>query len=460
MEVEIPVNKVLDAREKRSFYRSKIANSGHANISFTLNIPGYPKSNEVVNSFFKVVLEDLKGFLIANRIFINNDELNIIDEAGNFFLTGLTIEQNNLHGIKNITEKFEERHELGRLIDVDIFDSNNLPISSGKHKKCVICSDKSALECMREENHTFDELRSVIFTNISDYCEKRRKTSIKKKLSQLATKSLLYEMSLTPKPGLVDFYDSGSHSDMDFQMFLNSTSALTPFWFEFADLGLNYKHSITNALSEVREIGLRAEAEMFASTNGVNTQKGLVFLLGLSVFTTAYVLKDHSTFSEKRFQDTLKKVTLNLIENELLNKSVSNTSHGIEVFNKYGLKGAGARYQAQYGFPIVFEDVLPYLFQYLNDETLSKKQETDLVLKNALLIIISKLDDTNVLYRKGIQTAEKLKSFASDVLNKNNTYDNLCKFCLNENVSPGGAADILAISLFIFSVAKEFDYTK
>ena len=46
-------------------------------------------------------------------------------------------------------------------------------------------------------------------------------------VAQQATRSLLYEVSITPKPGLVDRIDSGAHTDMDFFTYLDSSVALT-----------------------------------------------------------------------------------------------------------------------------------------------------------------------------------------------------------------------------------------
>jgi len=44
-----------------------------------------------------------------------------------------------------------------------------------------------------------------------------------------AEKALLYEVALTPKPGLVDRNNSGAHSDMDFFTFLDSIVSLSPY---------------------------------------------------------------------------------------------------------------------------------------------------------------------------------------------------------------------------------------
>lgn len=41
----------------------------------------------------------------------------------------------------------------------------------------------------------------------------------------MAYKSLIYEVSISPKPGLVTSISNGSHSDMDFNTFVASADA-------------------------------------------------------------------------------------------------------------------------------------------------------------------------------------------------------------------------------------------
>ena len=49
-------------------------------------------------------------------------------------------------------------------------------------------------------------------------------------LAEAACRSLLDELHATPKPGLVDMNNNGSHSDMDAAMFERSTEALMPYF--------------------------------------------------------------------------------------------------------------------------------------------------------------------------------------------------------------------------------------
>ena len=451
------IDKILEAREQRAKKRNIFVEKSLPTISLTLNIPGYPKVNELVTSFFVDVLEDLKIFLLANRIFIfDNEKISIIDEAGCFYVVGLKVESSEIEKIKQQTERFEETHLLGRIIDVDIFNEKGKPISSGKEKSCIICENKSAVQCMREKNHSYEELRTIIFEKIRTFLLTKRTKNIQRKLSEIALKSLLFEVSLSPKPGLVDFFSSGSHSDMNFYSFLNSTSAISQFWNEFATAGFKTDENFKDALSIVRVIGLKAEKEMYNSTNGVNTQKGLIFLLGLSIFTTANLLKKGDVFDEIIFKKMLKTICYKLVDNELIRDDFDSKTHGQKTYKKFGIKGAGARFQTEQGFPLVFDEILPFLENNLNEKIFSNKKKFDDVLKNTIIKIISILDDSNVLYRKGEVVAENLKKMAFQVLSNDKKYEDLCEYCLKENISPGGAADMLAVSLFFYFVKREF----
>lgn len=453
--------KVLKAREDRAEIRSKIAQGEIASVSLTLNIPGYPKHNHLTELFFKELVNDLKIVLAANRIqILKKEELNIIDEAGHFYILGLSKTTTSLTIIKKITEVFENSHTLGRIVDADVFDQNGKPVSSGKKKACIICANKSAVECMREQNHEHDELRTFIFDKLQNYLTYQRAEFIKRKLSEIAAKSLLYEVSLAPKPGLVDFNSSGAHSDMNYYTFLNSSSAISQYWYLFAEAGLKFNDNLSKALPIVRQIGLKAEQAMFSATGNVNTQKGLIFLLGLSAFTTAYLFKETNIFDEILFRKTIKEICNNLIETELINTTSEANTHGEETFKKYGLQGAGVRFEAQNGFPIVFNEALPYLDKELIDHTLLDKEKTDIILTTCLLKIISTLNDSNVLYRKGLKKSEELKEFALLVLKNKKSYTEFCDRCQAENISPGGSADMLALALFFYFVKHELILNK
>lgn len=444
--------KVLQSREERALRREKLAKKLQASLSMTLNIPGYPKSNEITEGVFSIILNDLKIFLKANRIqIVEKTIINFTDEAGQMFLVALDEESSKLIKIKEKTEKFEESHKLGRIIDVDIFDENGKPISSGKSKKCIICENSSAINCMRGQKHNYKELRTHIFKLLKEYQNTYELELLENTLTEFANRAILYEISLSPKPGLVNYYNSGAHEDMNFYTFLNSASSLAPYWRKFVKAGNNFTGKPDEVLPIVRQIGLRAELAMFRSTTNVNTHKGIIFLMGLSVFSVAWSIKQNKAIEESDFIDKIKQICFNLVDNELITKKII-TTHGENCFKKYGYQGAGVRHEVQKGMPIVFDYALPFCEEKLKNLSLLNRGELNEILHKTLLLIISHLNDSNVLYRKGKQKAAELKKMAKLASTGDIKYDDLNEFCLRENISPGGSADMLAITLFFFFV--------
>ena len=125
----------------------------------------------------------------------------------------------------------------------------------------------------------------------------------------------------------------------------------------------------------------------------------------------------------------------------------------------------GARQIAASGYRILFEDWLPYL---RTDERAS----SPLHLQKLLLRIMSTLDDTCVVKRAGAERAQLVKGEAEAMLmaeekwffakpcekyfssdeTKQNQLQELCDRYAAEGISPGGAADMLALTIFIDSI--------
>ncbi|MCP4215515.1 MAG: hypothetical protein GY765_12755, partial [bacterium] len=195
------LNKILQAREGRFALRKRFASEGRASLSLSLNIPGYPKTTPGISWFFKKATVDLQRFLTAHRVgTYPKDAVDHPDEAGDFFIVPLKKNSLSLREIKHICETFEESHPVGRVIDVDVTGPDMENISSGKAKTCFICKSTPAIQCMRENTHTKEELRKYIFAQIVYYVEKYREKDTCRKLATFALKAVLYEVSLSPKP--------------------------------------------------------------------------------------------------------------------------------------------------------------------------------------------------------------------------------------------------------------------
>lgn len=438
----------MKARDQRAFLKSQIALDSLPCLSLSLNVPGFPKSNPTVSVFFQSCLSDLKQFFIAHRIEIHeNNIVEICDAAGDFFLVPFSINDYSLEEIKQFCEDFEENHPLGRFIDVDLNDQQGNSVTSGKSKLCFFCREKPAIECRREKVHEFDELRSYMFSEMAEYCRKQREERIARKLSELAQQAILAEISLTPKPGLVDQVSSGSHADMDFQTFVDSTNAISPWFGELVREGFAFhEKDLIQALPRLREIGLRMESDMFEATGNVNTQKGIIFLMGLSLFACGKLFGHSDHFQVEEFRGIMKAICKDLVKNELINAATSGKSHGEKIFREYGF--TGARGEAESGFSTVFDFGLPQLIQLkeLNDETLMK----------CFLSIAANNNDTNILYRSNPEVLNAFRKLCNITLEDFNqaNYTALIDFCKHENISPGGSADLLAVSIFVWSVLQ------
>jgi len=436
----------LTAKDNRAALKHQLTGKGLPLLSLSLNVPGFPKSNPIVQQFFGYCLQELKYFLKAHLLCLDEEtSLESCDDAGNLFL--VPILSTNFSGteLKLLCELFEERHPLGRFLDVDLNDEQGNTISSGKSKPCFYCLEQPAISCRRCQSHDIGELRSFMFSKMQVYCQSERESTIVKKISSLALKSLLKEISLTPKPGLVDRFNNGSHTDMSFMTFIESTAAISS-WFEpLARLGFNFHEAdLTKALPAIREIGLRMETEMYKVTGNINTQKGIIFLMGLTLFACGKVFSQSDQFNQEQFQFLVREICKDMVRNEFGSISQKTMSHGEEIYLKHGY--SGARGEAASGFQTVFEFGLPWLE---NPELPVEEAMT-----RCLLSIAAKNNDTNILYRRGpgvLLVFQELCHAAAVDFN-DSTFKAVAEFCRSENISPGGSADLLAISIFIHSV--------
>ena len=441
-----PLPSILAAREQRVLLKKSLLLKGYPCVSLSLNVPGFPKSNPTVKAFFNLCLMDMKYFLKARLIeILDNDAIVITDDAGDYFLASCSSGTLGLPDVKQIFEDFEEGHALGRFIDVDLNDFQGETISSGKSKPCFFCHKKPAIECRRQNTHNHAQLRSFMFAGMTEYYNHQREAAISRFLASLALKAVLYEISLSPKPGLVDKFSNGSHSDMSYQTFLASSSAISGWFAEMVLAGLGFRGSdLTAALPVIRNIGLRMESAMYHSTQHINTQKGIIFLMGLSLFACGKLYSRGDDFDELQFRVIIRDICQDLVRKELGMNSRADKSHGEEVFGQYGF--SGARGEAESGFRTVFEFGLPQLNAAADVD--------DDALFRCFLAMAANNDDTNILYRQGLEVLTKFKDLCTVALDNYNpmNYSIVADYCKSENISPGGSADLLAVAFFIWSV--------
>jgi triphosphoribosyl-dephospho-CoA synthetase len=251
---------------------------------------------------------------------------------------------------------------------------------------------------------------------------------------------------------------------MDYFTFLDSSAALAGYFQELAQAGYTFDaEDMTQTLPRIREIGLKMETAMFQATGGVNTQKGLIFLLGLSLFATSYLLARDGSFTVRKCRDVIRAICRNLVQKELHTSCENEPTHGISCFRQYGTEYGGVRQEAQEGLPSVFEHGL----LELNTQLSGQEDRTNAaVLNNALIQTLLRLmtvvNDTNILYRKDLGTLNTIKQMAQHVLDagtqdeRSRRYVQLINYCQQKQVSPGGSADLLAVTIFFSFVQQRF----
>lgn len=276
-------------------------------------------------------------------------------------------------------------------------------------------------------------------------------------LGELATRSILLEVSSHPKPGLVTPFSPGAHRDMDFTLFMKSTAVLSQGFKEVSHFGYNYKGDLEKMLPPLRKLGLEVEERMFEVTKGINTQKGLIFLFYLILGSSGYLLNKRK-LSPKNIASSVSKITSGITTKELgsVKKTKKTLSKGENTFVKHGI--TGIRGEVEKGLPSVMETGLPEFkkaYEITNDLNKSSL--------HALIALMSVAEDTNIISRNGIDTYYDVQKKSKEILQVGGilTPIGLSKILdlemdfLKRNISPGGAADLLSATLFLYFVDKE-----
>ncbi len=264
----------------------------------------------------------------------------------------------------------------------------------------------------------------------------------------LAVDALLAEARLAPKPGLVDSRGSGAHRDLNLALMCRSAKVLGPAFTAMADAGQR-AGAPTLALREtLGRLGRDAEATMMAATGGVNTHRGAIWAMGLLVAAAAIERVD----AEPRASAEARTAALAAeIARHADRFAPTRTGHkGEQACLTFQV--SGARGQAQAGFPQVMLQGLPELRR-----SRARGDSETAAQLNTLLAIIGRLDDTCVLSRGGPAALHHLQASAAGVLAMGGVASlagrrvlrRLDADALAAGISPGGAADLLAATLFL-----------
>lgn len=286
--------------------------------------------------------------------------------------------------------------------------------------------------------------------NIDNFCEY---------ISKCAVESLLYEVSATPKPGLVDRNNSGAHSDMDFFTFMSSSAVLGQYFYKCSEKGLNESIDDDRELfNQLRKIGIDAEHKMFQATGGVNTHKGLVFSLGIICAATSncFLSMNKESLTIEVICKKVANMTKGISAKELNINKKDKLTYGEKLYKKYGIKGI--RGEVEEGFITVRETSFPV---YLNLKQSGEIAIND-ILVQVLLHLMTVTEDTNVVARHDLKTLEYVKKSAKEALQLGGILtpegkafiEKMDEDFISKNISPGGSADLLAVTHMFYLMTE------
>lgn len=274
-------------------------------------------------------------------------------------------------------------------------------------------------------------------------------------VGRLAERALRGELELTPKPGLVDRANSGAHRDMDFATFDASIGAIAPWLRHFAQRGIDSCDSAAAAvLPLLRRDGRGCESDMFTATGGVNTHKGAVFSFALLCAAAGRLLGRGARIDEGAVCAEVAILGAGLVAAELGTGREPRTA-GERMYRAHGL--TGARGEAEGGFATArVHGVLPYR------RARARGVAEAPALHESLLQLLANNADTNLVSRGGLDGLRYVRDEARRVLagtgcgsaERTTALIAFDDALIRRNLSPGGSADLLAVSWFLAQLGE------
>lgn len=425
----ISLTALLDARERRSAQqRALLHRFGQPLICFTMNIAGPEKCSPLIEKGFQLGSRLLRDQLTALRIPLLHTQEQLLPTGPE----GYYVAAASPDALKALTTALEDSLPVGRLFDMDVLHSDGQKVSRSSPRTCLLCNRPAAI-CGRSRAHALPELQACTKELLLQAVRQQQA----RLLASLATRALLFEVCVTPKPGLVDCNNSGSHADMDRFTFMASAAALSPYFEDFARIGMETAVlSPAEAFSRLRLHGREAEGAMLRATGGVNTHKGAIFTLGLLCAAAGR--------SNSREPAHLA-ATVAALTQGLTARECACARHGV----------AGARAEVEAGLPSVLGTGLPVLRRRLS-EGLSLNDAAVC----ALLALLQVAQDTNIISRSNAETLAALQEELLPLLQAmpdRQTLLHLDQRFISLGLSPGGSADLLAATLFLHLLSETTD---
>ena len=401
----ITLDEMLAARDRRVNIQSDLladAGPDFCLVCLTLNIAGDVKRTPMSRMLFDRGAAEFNklGFKVAEHIEID-------EPTGT---EGFWLLKEDAADVKEKLEQIEEdaNNPASRLYDFDVLIKNAsgiVKLSRSERRRCLLC-ERQAAECARSRSHGLEAVKLETVRLLRTFCANA--------LAEEAYNALISELETTPKPGLIDMNNNGSHHDMDAALMRKSARALRPYFKDAALIGMT-----GGSMKELRPRGIEADREMFEATGGVNTHQGMVYSMGLLLAGMGRSIASGTDYLE----------------------------NASELAREDGERTYGATAHAVSGFPdaVYCAERLAY---YKKDNS-----ENDAA-AFALMDSMARLEDTNILRRGGPEGLAFAKRSAAEIsaMPESERLKAIAKLdieMINRNLSPGGSADMLALAYLL-----------
>ncbi|MEW9671883.1 triphosphoribosyl-dephospho-CoA synthase CitG [Ammoniphilus sp. 3BR4] len=459
----VKIEDILEAKEKRTQIQRELRSLYYSPVvSISVNMPGKVKyTNDTVDLIYSA--------LVKMREYARKAGCTLLEERIFHAPTGpvaMIAMKGDAHVIKGLAMSIEEEHSYSRLLDIDVFDQEGRQINRAnqglKERACMVCS-QPAVMCIRSQSHTPEEVLSMAMGYMNKF--KAEQTNIWPApvimIGNLALEAILMEATCSPAPGLVDRFHSGAHEDMDFFTFITSSSAINVAMYRCAMAGWMHKGEPRDLLNVLRPIGREAEASMFKATKGVNTHKGMIFLVGILSAAASLAIRKHvATLTSQTVIAEVMALCDGIVERELASLQKKHPERDLTAGERYYLEYGvtGIRGEMEDGLQSVQAKGLPRL-----REALSEGLSVNDALIHALIGIMTASQDTTILNRHDMDTLYRVQAEAASIMADGGMLTPLGRRRVKEldetysrsGISPGGAADLLAATYFLHRIEED-----
>ncbi len=375
---------LLAARDERQRELDRILGQAKAEHAASLlmisaNVPGSEKFRPGLSRLLRGAVDSLHDTIGLKVLFAGRDLL------GPFHIGSskrLPVDA------KRAAVLLEAENPSARLLDVDVYRPDGFQVDRAGLQlpaRCCLLCDEPARECILLQRHSNTELLDRVDMLLQPFIGLPRHISPELLAANLRM-GVLRELDLTPKPGLVDRQDSGSHADLSYPA-MRASAELLPLYFD----EILSCHQRQRPLQDFVQAGVDAEKRMIREIQS-NAHKGFIFLSGLVLM--AVCACDGQTELLRR--------KISEIAVAFFADFGSPVSHGASIRSCYGLGGILA--EAEDGLPSVFEHGWP---KYR--EALEAGWDAEYASFYLMALLMQRVEDTTAIRRCGLEGLARLR---------------------------------------------------